>query len=344
MSVAVAGHAIGLLLAPRPSRARLGLTGGEPLAAASLLRSCIEAARLATPADTNLRIAVSTNGTLLSGELARFLASHDVELQISFDGEGQEGRAAGTRPAVEAAIRRAAAADPGWFARRVRVALTIVPDALARLADSVDAVLALGVGDVVLSPARGLRWPEPEEVEAALERELLRLASAGRTSPREDGLHPVALLREPAPRSWPPDGTPFCAAGSPSSFAVDPDGIAWACPSLTGSMQAFPPEGAELAAALRLGDIRDPGFPERLARAPSLAAARRVLTHRLAKRSRLAECRSCPQVSVCLPCPAAAAREDGPFDPGLVPAPMCALTRAAARTRASLATRRPDCT
>lgn len=339
MSTEVAGHAIGLLLAPRPARARLGLTGGEPLAVASLLLSCVEAARLETPAGTALEIAVSTNGTLLSEDVVRRLASRDVELQVSFDGEGQEGRAAGSRRDVEAAILGAAAAEPFWFARRVRVAFTVVPEGLSTIADSVAAILDLGVRDVVLSPARGLRWPEPEAVEAAFDRELEKTVAAGHASNRDDGLHPVALLREPRPRDLPRDRSPFCAAGSPTSFAVDPDGVAWACPSLTGSMRALAPAGVGLADALRLGDVLDPGFPERLAGLPALAADRRELTRRLAKRSRLADCRTCPFVDVCPHCPAAAACEVGPDDPDLVPAPVCALTRAAARARASLAGR-----
>lgn len=342
MNEEVALLAVDLLLRPRPARARLGLTGGEPLLAGTLARTCVEEARRRTPAGTSLEIGLSTNGMRLDDDFARFLAGHDVALQVSFDGTGQELRAAGTRPAVESCLRRLAQLEPDWFARRVRVALTLTPANLPLLAESVSRIADLGVPDIAITPARGLDWPPGPEIEALLDRELGSVAAAEETFRRVDGIHRVELFRAPAPRRLPDDEGPWCAVASPLSFAVDPEGIAWACPSYAGSTQILPPAGEAVSSTLRLGDVRNPGFPRCLAGLPARAATLPALTRRRAKRSALAECGSCSLVAICLHCPAAAAREPGPLDPDLVPAALCALTRAAARVRdASAPSRSP---
>jgi sulfatase maturation enzyme AslB (radical SAM superfamily) len=337
MEEEVALLAIDLLLAPRPPRARLGLNGGEPLLARPLARRCIEEARRRTPVCTTLEIGLTTNGTRLDDDIALFLARHDVALQVSFDGAGQELRAAGTRPAVESGLRRLAQLEPEWFGRRVRVALTLTPANLPLLSESIAAVAALGVPDIAITPARGVDWPPATEVEAVLDRQLGSIAASGDEYRRADGIHRVELFRAPSPRRLPDDEGPWCAAASPLGFAVDPDGIAWACPSFAGSTQLFPPAGEAVSSALRLGDVRDTAFHPNLADLPRRAAALPSLTRRRAKRSALAECGPCPLLAVCLHCPAAAAREPGPPDPDLVPAAACALTRAAARARDAIA-------
>jgi hypothetical protein len=102
------------------------------------------------------------------------------------------------------------------------------------------------------------------------------------------------------------------------------------------SLQRLPAAVEPVAEALCLGDVRDPGFEDRLAALPSRAAEVRVLTHRRSKHSPLAECGSCPLLSLCPACPAGTVREPGNTDPDLVPAAVCALTRASARARTAL--------
>lgn len=148
--------------------------------------------------------------------------------------------------------------------------------------------------------------------------------------------HSVTLLRAPLGRELPSYGDLWCSAGSPDGLAGEPDGTAWACPWWAKSLQRLPAGGEPVAEALSLGDVRDAGFDDRLAALPTRAAGVRVLTHRRSRRSPLAECGSCPGLSICPACPASTVREPGNTDPDLVPAAVCALTRASARARASL--------
>lgn len=255
---------------------------------------------------------------------------------MSFDGSGQELRAPGTRGRVEAGLRRLALAAPEWFRQRVRVTLTLTPDNLPLLARSVEAILALGVPEVSVAPAAGPRWPPGIEIENELDRQLGRIAALVPGSSLAGRDHPLTLLREPAPRELPPEGALFCSAGSPDGVAVAPDGSAWGCPWWPTSLQRLPEPAEPVAEALSLGDVRDGGFEDRLASLPTRAAGVRVLTHRRSKRSPLAECSSCSLLAVCPACPAATVREPGNADPDLVPAAVCALSRASARARATL--------
>jgi len=336
MTWASARAAIDLLLAPAPAGVRLCFTGGEPLLATPLVRRCVEYARSRAAGATVVDVVVSTNGTLLGAETAAFLAGHDVTLQVSFDGDGQELRAPGTGPAVERSLRALAESHPGWFSRRVRVAVTLTPANLDRLAGTVDRQIALGVPEVSIAAASGLSWPEPGTLEAALDAQLERVAASCAALVRQGRDHPVSLLRDPKPRPLPDETEAWCAAGSATSFGVDPCGVAWGCPAFSDSIQRLSPLGREAAAALRLGNVRDPSVPGRLSALPARAADVRSLSHRRRKRSPLADCGRCPHLGSCTPCPAAGAREPSNEDPDLVPAAFCALTRAAARARATM--------
>ncbi len=331
-----ARRAIDVLLALRPREALLAFTGGEPLLAVGLLRRCIRHARRCVGPGTSLTFAVTTNGTVLPRETARFLAEHDVALTVSFDGSGQELRAPGTRHRIEGVLQRLARSAPEWFRRQVRVTLTLTPDNLPLLAESVAAILAQGVPEITVAPAAGPRWPPGPEIESELDRQLARIVTLVPAAHSGEREHPVTLLREPATRELPSDGMLWCSAGSPDGFAVAPDGTAWGCPWWAKSLQRLPAAAEPVAEALFLGDVRDPGFEDRLAALPTRAAGIRVLTHRRSKRSSLAECGSCPLLSLCPACPAGTVREPGNTDPDLVPAAVCALTRASARARAAL--------
>lgn len=336
MTWEVARAAIDRLLTSPPERALLAFSGGEPFLAELLFRRCVAYARERTPPPTELRIEAATNGTRAGDDLVRFLSTNDVALQVSYDGLGQERRAAGTEPDVSAALRRMAELEPSWFRTKVRVALTLTPETLPGLAASVESILRLGVRDVAVAAATAGAWPPGPVLEAELDRQLARVAAACTAFlPGWSGT-PVALLREPSPRALPSEAEAWCRAAAPGSVAVDPAGVVWACPSSAASMQRLSPAGREISDALRVGRLTDPDLDARLAALPERARSSRALTHRRRKRSELAECGTCPHVAACTPCALAAARVPGGADPDLVPAVTCALTRAAARARAAL--------
>lgn len=329
----VARAAIDLLAGSTASPALLALTGGEPLVVAALFRRCVEHARARFPSPAALRIVASTNGTLLDEELVLFLARHDVALQVSCDGAGQELRATGTGEALDGALRLLAACEPSWFRRQVRVAITLTPANLPLLAESVSRLLARGVPEIAVDAVTAAEWPPGPELEAELDRQLARIDAEWRALAPWARHPPLALLRDPPPRRLPGETSAWCRAAAPESIAVDPAGVAWGCPLALPSMQRLTPAGSAIAGALRLGDVRDPGLASRAAALPARAAAVRALTHRRGKRSKLADCGACPHLLTCSPCPLASARVPGGEDPDFVPAITCALARASARVR-----------
>lgn len=334
--------AIDLVLLAHPPSARVGFTGGEPFLAAPLLFRCVAHARRCAPPETGLTFSASTNGTLVDDALARFLAENDFDLQVSWDGAAQELRAPGTSATVEAGVRRLAAADPGWFRRRVRVAFTLTPENLPLLAASVETFLAAGIRNVVVAPAEGIAWPSAERIETELDRAFAGVVKACSPFVLLGEEVPVSVLRPPAVHTWSEEELCPCAAASPLSFAVAPDGVAWGCSTFATSMQRLGPAGLEVARALRLGDVRDPELPRRLEALPGRCAEVPALTHRRSRRSPFDDCASCALLPSCAPCPAAGARAVGNDEPTLVPAADCALARSAARARALLPRPLPD--
>jgi MoaA/NifB/PqqE/SkfB family radical SAM enzyme len=328
--------ALDVLLAPGPASVEIAFTGGEPFLADALLRLCVLYARAAALPGTRLKLSASTNGLLLDEERARFLAANDFDLQVSWDGEAQEERAPGTSAAVREGIARLAAADPEWFRRRVRVAYTLTPTNLALLPASVEALLRAGLRTIVVHPAWGLEWPPAAELERALDEALAEVARACAPLVRAGAAAPVTLLRPPAVHAWGDDRLCPCAAASPATFAVAPDGSAWGCSTFASPMQRLPAAALPVAEALSLGDVRDPPFRSRLASLPARCAGVKALTHRTTRRSPRGECASCSLLAVCAPCPAAGTRVPGTDDPERLPAADCALARSAARARALL--------
>ncbi len=85
MTLETARKALDLLEPPGPWR--VGFFGGEPLLAWDLVREATELARArADRLGTRVRFSITTNGTLLDEERARFLAEHGFSLIVSLDG------------------------------------------------------------------------------------------------------------------------------------------------------------------------------------------------------------------------------------------------------------------
>ena len=87
MSSETAFRAIEFFLARTDRDAReipIGFYGGEPLLNFPLLKRCVEHAM--TMGGSRVRAGVTTNGTLLNKEVARFLIDRNVRVSVSLDG------------------------------------------------------------------------------------------------------------------------------------------------------------------------------------------------------------------------------------------------------------------
>ncbi len=106
--------------------------GGEPLLNIGLVRHCVEYAK---SRDQNITFGLSTNGTLLTEEVTRFLVAHDFTLYVSLDGPSAIHDKArvfagggGTFNVISRNLRALKDLAPEYYAKRLVVLCTISPD------------------------------------------------------------------------------------------------------------------------------------------------------------------------------------------------------------------------
>lgn len=109
--------------------------GGEPLLRFTLLKQVVEyAERRADEKNRHIGFSVTTNGTLLTAAIAKFLIRHSVQMVISLDGPKEthdryrlfkSGR--GTFEVVATALEMVRNLDPDYFDRLVRCSVVVMP-------------------------------------------------------------------------------------------------------------------------------------------------------------------------------------------------------------------------
>lgn len=163
MSLDVAGKAVDFAFRNTPpgEEIEIGFFGGEPLLEFPLLRDItglIQSHPSFDPCRVNLSL--TTNGTLLTPDIAGFLAEHGILTTISCDGapavhdrHRRMGDGAASSPLVERGIRTAQ-----QMFRHVPVNAVYGPETLAALPETVDYFASLGVREIYLNPDFSARW------------------------------------------------------------------------------------------------------------------------------------------------------------------------------------------
>lgn len=332
MSWGVLRAALDLFFASRPAEPAILFYGGEPLLELPLMRRAVRhATRLASPRD-GVRFALSTNGMLLGREAAGFLASHRIGTQISFDGSraAQEIRSPGTFDRLDGMLDRLRVEQPDLFEKDASVAVTLTARMIPHLADSVRHLLRKGVRAIDVSPiaTHDPDWSRARRSE--LEREMGKVFRECLSHYERTGRVPVRLFRKEGREGTRRRRGARCTAATGESLAVDVDGSAYGCAALAESYQRFPPSPlVDRLRAMRLGDLRDPAFPDRLADHPRVARAARIFHAPEAKYSSYGRCRDCPILDRCRICPLSTCFIPGNSDPDRVQDLGCAFNRIA---------------
>lgn len=143
----------------------IGFFGGEPLLEIGLIREIMELIHSHDLYDRNrMIISVTTNGTIYSEEISRFLVDNNIILNISCDGPQivhdafrhfPDGR--GSSEIVEANIKQALKDFP-----LIPVNAVYSPENLHLLPDVVEYLASLGVRNIYLNPNISARWTKKE--------------------------------------------------------------------------------------------------------------------------------------------------------------------------------------
>lgn len=326
------------LLARSPARElSVVFLGGEPLLERQLLGQAIEHLRRGRRGGRRVEVSLSTNGLLLDLEAVRFLARHRIRTQLSFDGVrgAQDLRAAGTFDLLDALLGRLRSDFPGFFRRRLSIALTLTPANLPHLADSVRYFLAKGVADLAIAPAITHEPGWSPELEATMARQLARVRWRCLVHYRRTGEVPLRLFRRQVDESVMGAGdATVCRAATGRALAVDVDGQGYACAVFASSFQRFTsPLLGGCSVALCLGDVRAADLPERLARLPEVARRLGIFHGTADRHSSDARCGECRFRVLCWTCPAAIGHIPGNRDVHRLPDFACAFQRTALACR-----------
>lgn len=143
----------------------LGFFGGEPLICFDMMeRVAVEARARAEREGRRLRLAVTTNGTLVTAERARRMKELDVQVTLSLDGCRAAHEA--TRPQrggrssfddVVAGAQQMLAAGLG-----LQVIAVVAPENVRWLGESVRFLAGLGAKEIILNPAFECAWSDAD--------------------------------------------------------------------------------------------------------------------------------------------------------------------------------------
>jgi sulfatase maturation enzyme AslB (radical SAM superfamily) len=320
--------------APRPFSVEF--SGGEPLLASDLLVHCVDYMESKRAKADSVSFGLVTNGTLLTCDLVDFLAARDIKLRLSFDGpiSAQNHRGEGTFDRLDGLLHETRARHPEWFQNRFRVHSVLHSETLGVWADTTRYFLAESVPEILFYPAIGRSEDCSADRLAVLEEQVQEIVDISARHWEMTDSVPVLHLRPTArDDSDPMDDGALCGAAEGAGLCVDTNGTAWSCPLFTGSSAAASPLRDEAAFVMKLGSVRSPDLPQRIAALPEKSAPLRLMTHRQDKYTSLGRCAECKFLPECFLCPAAISHQPGNEDPDRIPDFFCAYMKAAIRAR-----------
>lgn len=326
-------HALEWVLGSGSGNARIAFTGGEPLLAFPTIARAVEYVDRRRPPDLRVRYEVLTNGLLLGQRALSFLADHDFQVELSFDGvaPAQDLRSRGTFMTLDRLLAQVKHEHRFLFEHQLRIAAAVCRRNIAFLADSVAYFLETGVPTLSITPAMtsDAQWTARDTAE--LERQFARVYARVLSHYRRTGRVPLELFRKAHPDEPVDDASSTaCDIGTGHALAVDVTGRAVPCSLFA---QGYQVPGSPLldAAAERvaLGRVSDPRLRERLAACRRRIGAMRLFAARCRKYSSWGRCKDCAYLHRCSVCPVSIGLLPGNTDPDRIPDFQCAFTRTA---------------
>ncbi|MCK4512606.1 radical SAM protein [bacterium] len=337
MEWSVAEAAVDLALSAPGNRAEFTFYGGEPLLEFDLMRRAVKHAEAGRQPDERVKYWVVTNGTLITDEIADFLAEHDFKLLLSFDGvrAAQNFRGEGSFETLDRVLDSLRERHPDYFRRAVEISVTVSPLAVRFLADSVDYLLGKGVQEIDLTP---VMTPSPgwdDDCLLELEAQFGRVLRSSLAHLEQTGEVPLLLYAGKGKLSGPQvTSRAMCEIVDSNSWAIDVDGRVSGCTLFAASIQEFgSPLLSECRPVLSLGHVTDADL---LAKCESFHDAVRrlpIFSEKEKKYSSYRRCADCRFFAACVTCPASIGFAEGNTDPHRVPDYYCAFNYTAFASR-----------
>lgn len=311
--------------------------GGEPLLAWNRLRKAVEYAERHAPPPKRLSYALTTNGLLITDEIAAFLDKHKIHTRISFDGlaEMQDYRKKGSFATMDRMLERLRLETPDLFRHRLRICMTLMPSTIPYLADSVAYFINKCVQDIAIAPCLTPCPGWTRERISELEAQVLSIYDLSRRHFSEVNRVPVAFLRREKHKARNRNrARAMCGVIDGADLLIDVDGQAYGCVLFTESYQKYRSDFlAKRMRALRLGNFLGPDFWERYAALPNAARKAELFHHKEKKHSGYGKCKGCTYLDECAVCPVSIGYDPNNLDPHRVPDFLCAFNRVTLKYR-----------
>jgi sulfatase maturation enzyme AslB (radical SAM superfamily) len=312
-------------------------TGGEPLLEYQLIRKAVFYVRDNQRRGSNARFTLLTNGMLLDDKKLKFLSASSCRLQLSFDGvePAQDVRGRRTFEQLDKLLTTMSERHKPFFRKRLSVSVTVTPQTVPHLADSLEYLLSRGVRNIAPAPimtdSSGWKVSRTGELEVQFSRMVrASLSHLGRT-----GQVPFRLFqgweipgsRARGRRVMRKSGSmQMCRATQGRTLAIDPDGEVFACVTLSGTYQRFKSELLRRHAGLmRIGNICSKDFISEQTGFTARANAAPMFCGKEHKFSSYRACSECEYLGRCVLCPVSIGHIPGNRDPDRVPDFCCAF-------------------
>jgi sulfatase maturation enzyme AslB (radical SAM superfamily) len=319
------------------SQIELLFLGGEPLLEFDLIRRAVSYTETLNSDRKRARFALCTNGTLISDFVADYLDEYEFDIRLSFDGvqQAQGFRGSGTFNILDGILDSLRSRHPQLYKHRLQILLTVIPETVHFLAESVNYLLQKDIRQILISPCITPYPARDKDGINELDAEFARVAENSLNHLQHSGTVPVAILRK-AGNEIPRKGErhPPCRALTGDSLTMDLDGLLYTCPLLVESYQIFPSGSLmEQASSLKIGDVRDPEARKRRAALGKSVPPGNLLKALASCGSSYGNCSECEHHTQCIVCPVSVWQGSNAAGPYRVPDFVCAFNRVAIKYR-----------
>jgi sulfatase maturation enzyme AslB (radical SAM superfamily) len=195
----------------------INFSGGEPLLEFETIRQSVDHINKKFPNGKKINYTLTTNGSLITDEVAAFLNDHRFSVMVSFDGPAQElGRQKGSFDSTVQILKKLLNLDN----IELETNSVFTAESVNELSRSIKFIAELGIKRIGFALSTVPSWDDASLKKLEVELSSLREFAVG-VYKREGGI-PISTFQKPEP------GLFYCSAGN-DRLALAPDETVWGC-------------------------------------------------------------------------------------------------------------------